>query len=54
MFWMIYAVDRELVYPKILDKIIPSWLNHVMVSSLLFHCSSILCYIYWSCVHSVT
>lgn len=28
---MIYAIDRELVYPKYLDEIIPSWLNHVMV-----------------------
>ncbi|KAL4218023.1 hypothetical protein ACF0H5_022761 [Mactra antiquata] len=28
-FWGIYAVDRELVYPKRLDKIIPLWLNHV-------------------------
>lgn len=32
MFWLIYAVDRELVYPKQLDAIIPMWLNHVMVS----------------------
>lgn len=30
MFWGLYAVDRELVYPKALDKIIPQWLNHVM------------------------
>ena len=30
-FWGIYAVDRELVYPKHLDKIVPVWLNHIMV-----------------------
>ncbi len=30
-FWGLYAVDRELVYPAHLDKIIPWWLNHVMV-----------------------
>lgn len=30
-FWGIYAIDRELVYPKALDKVIPSWLNHIMV-----------------------
>ena len=30
-FWGIYAVDRELVYPKALDKLIPPWLNHIMV-----------------------
>lgn len=35
VFWMIYAVDRELVYPKVLDKFIPVWLNHVMVC---IHC----------------
>lgn len=31
-FWILYAVDRELVYPKHLDNIIPSWLNHMLVS----------------------
>ena len=30
-FWVLYAVDRELVYPKALDAIIPTWLNHIMV-----------------------
>nr|XP_022325648.1 androgen-induced gene 1 protein-like isoform X3 [Crassostrea virginica] len=34
-FWGIYAVDRELVYPKELDKIIPSWLNHIMHTTIL-------------------
>jgi len=29
-FWMIYAVDRELIYPTYLDALVPSWLNHVM------------------------
>lgn len=27
VFWSLYAVDRELVYPRALDEIIPSWLN---------------------------
>ena len=27
----IYMVDRELVFPKSLDRIIAPWLNHVMV-----------------------
>lgn len=36
---MIYAFDRELVYPKRLDAIIPTWLNHVMVwYTLCSHC----------------
>lgn len=28
MFWGLYAVDRELVYPLVLDKHIPVSLNH--------------------------
>ena len=34
-------VDRELVFPKHLDAIIPPWLNHVMVrvSALTFNIS---------------
>ncbi|KAI0210376.1 Androgen-dependent TFPI-regulating protein [Lamellibrachia satsuma] len=34
-FWGIYAVDRELVFPKALDAIIPTWLNHIMHSTVL-------------------
>ncbi|XP_078062281.1 androgen-induced gene 1 protein-like isoform X2 [Mustelus asterias] len=34
-FWVLYAYDRELVYPKILDQIIPRWLNHAMHSVVL-------------------
>ncbi|XP_052761334.1 androgen-induced gene 1 protein-like isoform X1 [Mya arenaria] len=34
-FWGIYAVDRELVYPKKLDELIPQWLNHTMHSTVL-------------------
>ncbi|XP_046574599.1 androgen-induced gene 1 protein-like isoform X1 [Haliotis rubra] len=34
-FWAIYAVDRELVFPKALDKFIPPWLNHVMHTFIL-------------------
>ncbi|XP_067303489.1 androgen dependent TFPI regulating protein 1 [Pseudorasbora parva] len=29
-FWTLYTYNRELVYPKILDEIIPIWLNHAM------------------------
>lgn len=29
-FWTLYTYDRELVYPKMLDEIIPVWLNHAM------------------------
>ncbi|XP_015220221.1 androgen dependent TFPI regulating protein 1 isoform X2 [Lepisosteus oculatus] len=34
-FWLIYAYDRELVYPKYLDDIIPAWLNHAMHTVIL-------------------
>ncbi|CAH3170401.1 unnamed protein product [Porites lobata] len=29
-FWGIYMIDRELIFPKALDKVIPSWINHVL------------------------
>ncbi|XP_035594065.1 androgen-dependent TFPI-regulating protein-like [Oncorhynchus keta] len=29
-FWSIYHYNRELVFPKFLDDIIPIWLNHAM------------------------
>ena len=29
-FWAIYFIDRSLIYPKILDTIIPSWENHIL------------------------
>lgn len=29
-FWGLYAVDRELVLPKVLDPYFPVWLNHIM------------------------
>ncbi|OUC46879.1 FAR-17a/AIG1-like protein [Trichinella nativa] len=30
MFWILYAIDREMVYPDYLDEIIPSWYNNVL------------------------
>ncbi|KAJ7361924.1 Androgen-induced protein 1 protein [Desmophyllum pertusum] len=29
-FWGIYMMDRELIFPPALDKIIPPWLNHLL------------------------
>lgn len=29
-FWSLYTYNRELVYPKYLDDIIPIWLNHAL------------------------
>ena len=32
VFWIIYAIDRELIFPTFLDQIIPSLVNHILVS----------------------
>lgn len=29
VFWVLFAINRDYIYPKILETIIPSWLNHV-------------------------
>ncbi|XP_026757321.2 androgen-dependent TFPI-regulating protein-like [Galleria mellonella] len=29
-FWGIYAIDKPLVFPEMLEKIFPAWLNHTM------------------------
>lgn len=34
-FWGIWAVDRELIFPKALDSFFPSWLNHVLHTAVL-------------------
>ncbi|XP_026857544.1 androgen dependent TFPI regulating protein 1 isoform X3 [Electrophorus electricus] len=34
-FWSLYAYDRELVYPKLIDHIIPVWLNHALHTAVM-------------------
>ncbi|XP_059062514.1 androgen-dependent TFPI-regulating protein-like isoform X2 [Achroia grisella] len=34
MFWSVYAIDRELVFPKIYDTIVPSWFNHCVHTNI--------------------
>ncbi|XP_030383643.1 androgen-induced gene 1 protein isoform X3 [Scaptodrosophila lebanonensis] len=34
-FWTLYAIDRELVFPKVLDPVFPSWLNHVLHTNIM-------------------
>ncbi|KAM8832289.1 androgen-induced gene 1 protein isoform 4-T4 [Spinachia spinachia] len=34
-FWSLYLLDRELVYPRLLDNFIPQWLNHGMMFLLV-------------------
>nr|XP_026696266.1 androgen-induced gene 1 protein [Ciona intestinalis] len=42
-FWAIFLIDRELVYPAHLDKIIPVWMNHVMHTSILITVVELFC-----------
>ncbi|XP_015268460.1 PREDICTED: androgen-induced gene 1 protein-like [Gekko japonicus] len=35
VFWGLYAYDRELVYPRELDDVNPTWLNHSMHTTIL-------------------
>jgi hypothetical protein len=30
MFWGLYAIDRELIFPEIFDPLIPPFKNHIM------------------------
>ncbi|XP_066139642.1 androgen-induced gene 1 protein-like [Euwallacea fornicatus] len=34
-FWGLYAVNRELVFPKIIDQFFPTWLNHLMHTNIM-------------------
>ncbi|XP_035028051.2 androgen-dependent TFPI-regulating protein [Hippoglossus stenolepis] len=35
LFWMIFAYDRELVYPATIDTFFPPWINHAMHTFVL-------------------
>lgn len=35
VFWILYSIDRELIFPKVLDGIFPVWLNHVSHTAIL-------------------
>ena len=30
MFWSVYLIDRELVFPSAVSVIVPGWMNHSM------------------------
>jgi len=34
-FWTLYAIDRELVFPQVMDAIYPRWLNHLVHTFIL-------------------
>ncbi|XP_050534851.1 androgen-dependent TFPI-regulating protein-like [Daktulosphaira vitifoliae] len=34
-FWILYGIDREIVYPKVIDDVLPYWQNHGMHTVIL-------------------
>ncbi|RVE48747.1 hypothetical protein evm_006521 [Chilo suppressalis] len=34
MFWTLYTIDRELVFPEIFDTIVPWWFNHCVHTNI--------------------
>lgn len=34
-FWGLYLIDRELIFPRVLDAYFPSWLNHLMHTNIM-------------------
>ena len=32
MFWILYSIDRDLIFPKFYDEIYPWWVNHALHS----------------------
>ncbi|XP_063835752.1 androgen-dependent TFPI-regulating protein-like isoform X2 [Ostrinia nubilalis] len=34
MFWSVYWIDRELVFPKVYDSIVPWWFNHCVHTNI--------------------
>lgn len=37
MFWGLYAVDRDLIFPKKAEQFFPSWLNHSLHTAIFFY-----------------
>lgn len=35
MFWILYWIDRELVFPQVYDQIVPWWFNHCVHTNIL-------------------
>ncbi len=42
MFWGLYFIEPELVWPKMVEELVPNWQNHVMhtlpIVSVMFEC----------------
>lgn len=42
-FWTLYAIDREAIYPGVLDLVYPRWLNHAMHTFVVVYALLELC-----------
>lgn len=36
IFWMLWHIDRELIFPSVIDMFLPSWVNHSLHTFILF------------------
>lgn len=34
MFWIVFSIDRELVFPEVYDQIVPWWFNHCVHTNI--------------------
>lgn len=37
MFWGLYSINRELIFPKKVEEILPGWVNHSLHTSILVY-----------------
>lgn len=37
MFWALFAVNRELIFPKHVEKFLPGWLNHSLHTAIFVY-----------------
>lgn len=36
VFWTLWHIDRELIFPKVIDLFLPTWVNHSLHTFILF------------------
>lgn len=36
VFWTLWHVDRELIFPKVIDLFLPPWVNHSLHTFIIF------------------
>ena len=42
IFWTLYLINRDLIFPKVIEQIVPVWQNHILhtmpLVSVLLEC----------------